>query len=57
MRIKHQPGVEPLLEVIEEEARSMGVRALLVGGYVRDRILKRDCKDLDVVVEVLAVPL
>ena len=51
MRIKHQPGVEPLLEVIEEEAKSLGVRALLVGGYVRDRILERDCKDLDVVVE------
>jgi poly(A) polymerase len=51
MRIKHQPGVEPLLEVIEEEATSKGVRALLVGGYVRDRILGRPCKDVDVVVE------
>jgi poly(A) polymerase len=51
MRIKHQPGVEPLLEVIEAEATALGVRALLVGGYVRDRILGRDCKDIDVVVE------
>jgi poly(A) polymerase len=51
MRIQHQPGVEPLLEVIEDEATSMGVRALLVGGYVRDRILGRPCKDVDVVVQ------
>src|SRR5579859_2181353 len=51
MRVKHQPGVEPLLEIVEAEAALMGVRALVVGGYVRDRILDRDCKDLDIVVE------
>ncbi|HXA41926.1 MAG TPA: HDIG domain-containing protein [Candidatus Solibacter sp.] len=51
MRVKHQPGVEPLLEVVEAEAAVLGVRALVVGGYVRDRILERDCKDLDIVVE------
>src|SRR5258708_36416517 len=51
MRIKHQPGVEPLLEAVEAEAARLGVRALVVGGYVRDRILGRDCKDLDIVVE------
>src|SRR5258708_8322188 len=51
MRVKHQPGVEPVLEVVEAEAARLGVRALVVGGYVRDRILDRDCKDLDIVVE------
>ena len=51
MRIRHQPGVEPLLEVLDEEAARLGTRALVVGGYVRDRILGRDCTDLDVVVQ------
>ena len=49
--IDHQPGMEPLARVIETEAAALGTRALLVGGYVRDRLLGRDCKDVDVVVE------
>jgi poly(A) polymerase len=51
MRILHQPGVEPLLDLIEAEAASHGVRALLVGGYVRDRVMDLPSKDLDIVVE------
>jgi poly(A) polymerase len=51
MRIQHQPGVEPLLDLLEAEALAHGVRALLVGGYVRDRVMGRPCKDLDIVVE------
>jgi poly(A) polymerase len=51
MRIEHQPGTEPLLDVLEAEATAMGVRALLVGGYVRDRVMNRPAKELDVVVE------
>jgi poly(A) polymerase len=51
MRIQHQPGVEPVLDALARASEAVGVRALLVGGYVRDRILQRDCKDLDVVAE------
>src|SRR5689334_15390796 len=51
MRLKHQPGLEPLLDALRADSERLGARASLVGGYVRDRILGRDCKDLDVVVE------
>ncbi|HIR34411.1 MAG TPA: HD domain-containing protein [Candidatus Coprenecus merdigallinarum] len=42
---------KPIFGVISEEARRMGVRAYVIGGYVRDRILGRPSKDIDVVVE------
>jgi poly(A) polymerase len=51
MRIEHQPGVEPLLDALEAEATAAGARALLVGGYVRDRVMNRHAKEIDVVVE------
>lgn len=51
VRIEHQPGLGPLAQAIEAEAAALGTRAFLVGGYVRDRLLKRDCKDVDVVAE------
>lgn len=49
--LRHQEGMEPLARVIEEEAAELSTRAFLVGGYVRDRLLGRTCKDVDVVVE------
>jgi tRNA nucleotidyltransferase (CCA-adding enzyme) len=39
---------------IAEAARDAGGRALCVGGFVRDRILKRPSKDLDI--EVFGIP-
>ena len=42
---------KPIFGVISEEARRMGVRTYVIGGYVRDRILGRPSKDIDVVVE------
>jgi poly(A) polymerase len=39
-----------LLEVIGLAAAEMGIEAYLVGGFVRDRLLGRACKDIDVVV-------
>ncbi len=36
--------------LIAEVAQSMGVKAYLIGGYVRDMILKRQSKDIDIVV-------
>ena len=41
----------PIFGIISEEARRMGVRAYVIGGYVRDHILGRPSKDIDVVVE------
>lgn len=42
---------KPIFGVISEEARRMGVKAYVIGGYVRDRILGRPSTDIDVVVE------
>jgi putative nucleotidyltransferase with HDIG domain len=33
------PGMEPLFAAIQAEAQRLGTRALVVGGYVRDRLL------------------
>ncbi len=42
---------KPIFEIVSQEAEAMGVRAYVIGGYVRDRILGRPSKDIDVVVE------
>ena len=39
-----------LLEVLRLSADELGVEAFLVGGFVRDRLLGRESKDIDVVV-------
>ena len=39
-----------LLEVIRLSAAELGIEAFLVGGFVRDRLLGRESKDIDVVV-------
>lgn len=41
----------PIFEVISQEAETLGVKAYVIGGYVRDCILGRGSKDIDVVVE------
>jgi len=43
-----------LARAVAEAARAHGGRALVVGGFVRDRLLGRDAKDLDL--EVFGVP-
>jgi poly(A) polymerase len=40
----------PVFEIIAEQAKAMNAEAFVVGGYVRDIFLKRDSKDIDVVV-------
>ncbi|HTA82129.1 MAG TPA: HD domain-containing protein [Bacteroidia bacterium] len=40
----------PVFKVIQQVADEMGVDAYVVGGFVRDFILYRPCKDIDVVV-------
>ncbi|MDP3436425.1 MAG: HD domain-containing protein [Bacteroidales bacterium] len=40
-----------IFKIISKEAESSGVRAFVIGGYVRDSLLKRKSKDIDIVVE------
>lgn len=40
----------PVFEAISKVADRMGVEAYVIGGFVRDLILKRESKDIDVVV-------
>ncbi len=40
-----------IFKIISKEAESLGVRAFVIGGYVRDSLLKRKSKDIDIVVE------
>lgn len=40
----------PVFKVVSEVADEMGVEAYTVGGFVRDAILYRPCKDIDIVV-------
>ena len=46
--------VPPLVQSIAREAAARGGRAVIVGGWVRDRLLERDSKDVDL--EVLVPP-
>lgn len=41
----------PIFRIISETAAETGVRAFVIGGYVRDCFLGRPCNDIDVVVE------
>lgn len=40
----------PIFSILAEEASQLGVEAFVVGGYVRDIFLKRESKDIDIVV-------
>lgn len=44
-----EPHERKMFEMIGQSARSLGVPAYVVGGYVRDRLLGRPCKDIDIV--------
>lgn len=39
----------PIFKTIAHEAEKLNAEAFVIGGYVRDIILKRDSKDVDVV--------
>ena len=38
-----------IFRIVQEVSAGMGVRSYVVGGFVRDRILARDSKDIDIV--------
>lgn len=40
-----------IFEIVSQAAREEGVRAFVIGGFVRDCFLERPCKDIDIVVE------
>ena len=40
-----------IFEIVSSAAEALGVRAFVIGGYVRDCFLGRPCKDIDIVVE------
>ena len=42
----------PVFHLVSETARELGVRAFVIGGYVRDCFLGRANKDIDIVVEM-----
>ncbi len=49
MEINCTPREEELLRTIAQAAEQLGQPAWLIGGFVRDKILGRPCKDIDVV--------
>ena len=40
-----------IFEIVSKAAKEQGVRAFVIGGFVRDCYLGRPCKDIDIVVE------
>jgi len=40
----------PVFEIVSKTANKMGVQAYVIGGYVRDILLQRESKDIDIVV-------
>lgn len=42
---------DPLFLALRDTAAEMGLRSYVIGGFVRDLLLGRPCKDIDVVVE------
>ena len=42
---------KPIFKIVSEAASEMGVRAFVIGGYVRDCFLGRPSNDIDIVVE------
>lgn len=41
----------PIFSLVSDVASQMGVRAFVIGGYVRDCLMGRHCSDIDIVVE------
>ncbi len=38
---------DPIFKIVSEEAQELGIPVYVVGGYVRDRLLKKPSKDVD----------
>ena len=46
----------PVFKLVGDTARELGVRAFVIGGYVRDCFLGRPNKDIDIVVRGAELP-
>ena len=42
---------KPIFRIVSDVAEKRGVKAFVIGGYVRDCFLGRPCNDIDIVVE------
>lgn len=49
MNFKEQLINYPILEIVARTSAELGVEAYIIGGFVRDLILKRPSKDIDIV--------
>lgn len=49
MRLNFTAREDELLQLVALSADELQIEAFAVGGFVRDKILNRDCKDIDVV--------
>ncbi len=49
--MKHISLEHPIFKTLSTAATELNVRAFIIGGFVRDKLLGRPCKDIDVVVE------
>lgn len=41
----------PVFGIVRDVSRQLGLRCYVIGGWVRDLLLQRPCKDIDIVVE------
>lgn len=57
LQLLTQDPLYPLVRQVAQEADAMGLEAYLVGGFVRDLLLRRQSKDADVMVVGDAIPL
>lgn len=49
MNFKNELDANQIFEVVSRVSRKLGLETYVVGGFVRDLILKRPCKDIDFV--------
>ncbi|HNE50788.1 MAG TPA: tRNA nucleotidyltransferase, partial [Chitinophagales bacterium] len=49
MQLQFSPKEEEILKVISECAHELHTDAYVIGGFVRDKIINRESKDIDIV--------
>src|SRR5258706_16462986 len=49
-QVRATPQIQDVLDTLRDSARTLGIEAYVVGGFVRDRLLGSEGKDIDVLV-------